>query len=173
LGRKVHLEVRSSEPNELVIDPRSDGILVGIIEWDDQLIVAVKLDENGEDIQVIIHDGVFEGAVMAHTEGQVNLPRTRVGRGNGERYRSPVKSSLFGASQFQAHVLLDVLEDVYLRERFDAWLQDRLDALRQGNEAHESLFLPTKDFGCLSLERMYSLRDCGNFRRKTLNESVY
>jgi hypothetical protein len=37
-----------------------------------------------------------------------------------------------------------------------------VDALRQGNEAHESLFLAMKDSGRLSLERVDSLRCGGN-----------
>ena len=51
--RKVHLEVRSSESDELVIDPRGDGILAGLVDGDHKLIVAIELDENGKDLQVL------------------------------------------------------------------------------------------------------------------------
>jgi hypothetical protein len=83
-----------------------------------------------------------------------------------------VKPSHIEALSFQAHALFDVLENFHLRERLEAWQQDCVDAIRQSNETHESLFLASKSLGRLRLKRPNSFPGRGDLSTETLNERI-
>ena len=170
---KLQLEKGLSESDQLVFDPLRDRILVGMVDRDNELIVAVELEEDRKDLEPVIHDRVFDRAVMPQAEGQLNLRRTCVGKRNGQRCRSAVKSPHIESLSFPAHDLFDVLEDIHLRERLEAWQQDRMDAIRQSNETHESLFLASKSLGRFSSKRLDSFSGGGDLSAETLNERIH
>jgi len=51
---KIHLEKSLRESDQLVFDPGTDGILYGICDRDNELIVAIELDEDRKDFEPVI-----------------------------------------------------------------------------------------------------------------------
>ena len=121
---KVQLEKRSSESDKPVVDPGTDRILVGIFDWDYELIVAIELDEDGKDVEPVVHDGVVDGSVMTQAKGQLHLRRTFVGKRNQEYGGFAVKPPHVEALSCELYALFDVLEDVHVHERLKSWQQD-------------------------------------------------